>query len=326
MSIVVFGDIHFSDERPWSYSVGKEINKYFKQECIDNNEKNVGLFLGDITEKVHISPLVYELLFEFLSSLKFKKTYILMGNHDKKKKRGKIISPLSFLQMDDSPYPNIQVISEPTKLEEEGIPIICLPFKGQSEDENMAEYEAGLDPSWYEMKALVVGHFSDTTNTVIKDSLINLSKFKGEIVLGHIHNPISGHYIGAVVPNSVSEKGMRRFYRVYDSYNKFTPKEIPSLSDYVDISFPKPLTKPSTRIPIYTIYNCQSYESAQKMYPDIFIRKCVYEDLVDSSSFTQTLRLTNETSLIKVVEEWLETQSELSLNFKKKVKEYAETN
>jgi len=246
-----------------------------------------------------------------------------MGNHDKKKKRDKMISPLSFLQMENSPYPNIKLISDPSLITEEGIPLIFLPHRSHGESPSMEDYTSSLDPSWYDNpSALILGHFADTSDPNVRENSFDLRKFKGEVVLGHIHNPISSHYIGSIIPNSYSEKSFKRFYRCYTSNKDYSSIKIPSLLEYINAEFPKPLPKSSTKTPVYTIFNCQSVESAYKYYNNIYIRKCIYDNIVDAESFANALNLTSDKSLVKTIDSWLDTQESLSSNIKDKVKMY----
>ncbi len=327
MSIIVFGDLHLNDERPWSLEAGKALLDYFKNDCADNNDNNIGVFLGDITEKASISPLVYEMLFSLLSNLRFKRTYILSGNHDRKRKKGKLFSPLSFLQLEDSPYKNIRYITNPELYEEEGIPLIFLPFRSISEEPNMSQYVEGLDSSWYLMKnAKIFGHFTDTSNTSLRDNFIDVTKFQGEIILGHIHMPLSPNYVGSVVPNSITEKGIERYYRVYSKSGSHRKVKLPSIIDYFEVTFPEPIVAPTCKVPVFTVLNCQSVEAAVNLYPDFYIKKCIYENLVDTDSFSKAINFSDEKSLVKVIEGWLGEQKTLADPIKEKVKKYLQTN
>lgn len=326
-SIVVFGDLHLNDERPWSLEAGRALLDYLKNDCVDNCDSNIGIFLGDITEKASISPLVYEMLFSFLSNLRFKRTYILSGNHDRKRKRGQLFSPLSFLQLEDSPYKNIRYITSPELVEEEGMPLIFLPFKSHTEEPNMSQYVDGLEPAWYLKKnAKIFGHFTDTSNTSLRDNFIDVTKFQGEIILGHIHMPLSPNYVGSVVPNSTTEKQIKRFYRVYEKDGGHKKVALPSIIDYYEVKFPEPITPPDCKVPVYTVFNCQSVEAAINLYPDVYIKKCIYENLVDTDSFSKTVNFTDEKSLVKVINTWLDAQANIAETIKEKVKKYLQTN
>ena len=332
MSVVVFGDLHFNDERPWSLQAGREFIK-FLDSCPSNHEDNIGVFLGDITEKASLSPLVYELLFDFFHSLHFKYTYILRGNHDKKKRKDRWVAPLSFLRSNNSPYTKIEFIDEPKYVQPANErPLIFLPFRAPNEEPNMDTYVESLESSWYQNKdALVFGHFADTSSEAVRDNLINLKAFKGEIVLGHIHNPFSDNYIGSVMPNSLSEKNLERYYRVYTMRERGTgiwemkrdDIQLPNFLDYYDITFPEELPKVDCTIPIYTIHNCQSQEAATARYPGIYIRKCIYDNLVDADSFSDIIEsASSEHSLFNTTKLWLDSQDTISPSIKEKVLKY----
>ncbi len=205
-------------------------------------------------------------------------------------------------------------------------PLIFLPFRAPNEEPNMEAYAAQLEPLWYNLNdALIFGHFADTSSEAVRDNLIDLKRFTGSVVLGHIHNPFSDNYIGSVMPNSLSEKGLERYYRVYEKHSR-NDVRLPNFLDYYDVSFPEELPEVECSIPIFTIHNCQSADAAQARYPGIYIRKCIYDNLVDADSFSDLISsASTEHSLTKTITNWLDTQDTIAPSIKEKVMRYFHT-
>jgi calcineurin-like phosphoesterase family protein len=331
--VIAFGDLHLSDERPWNAAVGKEILNYIRT-CPYNTEENVGLFLGDLTEHVRVDGQTYNLLLEILDSLKFKKTYIVRGNHDfkKKKYRNDLTSPLRVLE-EGTRFPNIKLITEMTVIEECDLKILALPYIMPSEKHSLKDYES-FTPLVADVEYdIIAGHFADTSSSATRGESIDISYLKATYrCMGHIHNPISTSYIGALVPNATSEANQLRGIRVYwkgaCGYAEQRSEKLKTpLADYYEVRYPDPLPKTKALVPIWTIANCRDEAVARAQYgEDIFIRACTYDVTID---FTQFQRYTGAVatstqSKKELIEEFLgESKEKLSENVQKLVRSYA---
>lgn len=279
--IICFGDIHLSDARPWSLKVGKEIVTYIST-LSHNNPDNVGIFLGDLSESVINSGEVVELLLELLNSLKFKKSYIIIGNHDIKMKKGRITSPLSFLKNENLVPPNVELVWDDREEVVEKLRVLMLPHIHNDGFRSVKDYESMK----FSPTDLIVGHFADNSDPRAQDTPVNLDHIKHIWrCLGHIHTAISPSYIGSVVPNSISERGKARHIRIYQYGEPMKEEEIPNICDYYDVEYPNPLPEVTAKVPIWTVYNCKDPFIAETKYGPIFIRKCIYDIGVDLTNF-----------------------------------------
>jgi hypothetical protein len=298
--LIVIGDLHLSDERPWSYKVSKEIVDYILNNPL-NNESNEVIFLGDLTESAFNSGQVFELLHSMFLGLKFKRIYILIGNHDtKKNKQGQTTLSYSFLKNEF--FENVSIINEPTIIETEGMTVFALPWKfDMKEYNNLKGFEDEYD--------LIVGHFMDNT-VKIPGETIDISYLKSKYVcLGHIHDKNHPRYCGSIVPNSIEGAGLPRFIRTYTKEKGETLVKVPPIMDYHFVTFPKELPKVKTHNPVWTIMNCKDEAIAKAQYGDIFIRKAVYDISMDKEAFAKlgenlANKMGNKVSIQQLYEEW----------------------
>ena len=283
--VVCFGDIHFNESKPWSLAVGEEIIKYFRESPY-NNENNVAIFLGDIYDRITNTNNVTRLVLLFLSSLRFKKSYFLTGNHDLKMRSGEVVNSLSFInnsKLKDKYFPNCYLVEELKVIQEEGMNILLLPFIPKTKDRSMKEVYENLPSHILERNwDLVCGHFADTS-IFVYDEMIDISKLKSKYVcLGHIHVDVGNNYIGSLVATSLAEYQTVKHFRVYQknsitgevSESKISIK--PSFFDYEYVKYPDPLpVEKRAIITAYVINNCASESIAREKYGDIFIYKCI---------------------------------------------------
>jgi len=283
--VICIGDIHASDNRPWSYNVSKEVVDYIIHSP-HNNSGNSLVLLGDLTESAFLSGQIYELLLKLFSGLKYSKVYILVGNHDKKaNKQGKLVLSYKFLQGDLArelfPNTRIEVVSTRTVATIEGIDCLLLPYVFSDSGHGFETYEEISDDKHY---GVIFGHFTDTSDMAIKDRTVDISHLKSDYVcLGHQHNP-GNNYIGSVVPNSTSEQNKNRSIWCFskDTQGVYLTKEpIPNICDYHTVTFPENLPKVEAQYPIWTVLECASEDIAKEQYGDIFVLKCIYKAVMD---------------------------------------------
>lgn len=285
--LCAIGDLHLSDNRPWSYDVSRTIVKYII-DSPHNNPDNELVLLGDITESASMSGLLYDLLLNMFLALKYKTVYVLVGNHDKKpNKQGKLTLSYRFLMNRNIKKiftnSDIRVIDTAQIIEIEGMKCLMLPYIFN---------DSGLDFSYYEHLPselnqkydILFGHFSDTSQMEFTGKGVDISYIKRAYTcLGHQHNP-SDNYIGSVVPNSISEASKSRSIQLFTFGDKGPTRimePLPIISDYYTATFPKPLPTVEASIPIWTVTNCASPEIAIEHYGPMYITKCVYKPTLD---------------------------------------------
>jgi hypothetical protein len=282
MSIICLGDCHFSDARPWSYSVSKEVVKVLLTSEY-NNKDNTLVLLGDLTETAFPSGLITELLLTLFAGLKYDTVYVLVGNHDKKpNKQGRLVLSYKFLQSKNLSklFPNVTVIDDMTEVQIENNKCLFMPYLFSDSKLKWEDYEN--HSGTYD---IVFGHFTDTSNMDIKDRTIDITKINStHICLGHQHNP-DKNYVGSIVPNSTSEANKVRSFWVFDGKDK-NIVTLPKICDYYSTEFPLPLPPVEAKIPIWTLLNCASAEIALEHYGNIYIHKTMYSASIDIEGLT----------------------------------------
>ena len=155
--LYIFGDVHFSSLNAWSKKVGDKFIAWFKETFKNVDSDDEILFLGDITEKdTNPGDVIDQVTELFLfCSLMFKKTYVIMGNHDLKLFKDVPQYSIKFLNR----FNNVSVIKDVTDIISNDIKVRCLPFI-RKEGINVNKYYSEFDWSSYEEADLTVGHWN----------------------------------------------------------------------------------------------------------------------------------------------------------------------
>jgi len=327
--VIFFGDIHLSDERPWSSQTCSEIVSFI-QGLKENNEDNVAIFTGDMTEHVKLDGSTYTHLLDIFRSLRFKETFVILGNHDiKRKKRGVgYSSPLKILQSKKM-FPNITLINTYQILNIEGLKILVLPHL-TPEDGGVETYASLPKDIASDSFDIVTGHFADTSAYVTRGETVDISYLKTKhVCLGHIHNAVSPSYIGSLVPNAISEAGKSRFLRAYSKTGEEVRlRKIPvtCILDFYAVKYPEPLPVIKAKVPVWTIDNCRDESVARTLYGNIFIKACLYDVNINFSQFQKYTGVNAQTKSKKsLIQEWLQLNKDnVSEKIKKLVLDYAD--
>jgi len=279
MTINVLGDLHFRSDLWWS-DVAEKFLSWFEKAPLTGSL----IQLGDITDK-DVNPgdtldLVYR--FSEICVGKFDRTYLLVGNHDRKLYKGREQYSFKFLDR----MPNVTVIDQPKIYEMDGCKVGMIPFvrpRGMTIDEY---YETSLHPSFYSTEFdLLVGHLGIREKGAHYGG-IDVSKFKfHHMALGHIHSrsQYSAHgdkYVGSVAPFKVNEEvpgDLPRIVRVYSldsgSVVEEGPIEIPRFMTYDYVRFPDEIPpNKSSLIRVFTVGDCKNIFKARAHYPDHHVR------------------------------------------------------
>lgn len=315
MSLVTVGDLHLQSDRPWGLEVGEETVKWII-ENEHNDPKNTLVLLGDLTEKSVLTGSVYTLLMKLFTGLKYKKTYILVGNHDGKMgSRGAdvVYDFLKDPEIKSKLSTNIEVIHEVKNLLiDNAYNCLFLPHifpDGTHSNKDYANLPAEFKDKQYD---IVFGHFTNTSVTYMGEK-IDVSYLKSLCwAFGHIHNP-SEQYLGSLVPNSIAEAQQIRQIRVYEATPSGVRQTIEHLDrnicDYYTVNFPDPLPATTAIIPIFTVTNCKDISVARQQYGEIYIRKVVYDISMDSEAFSamsDSLKGKAEINISKMFDEYVE--------------------
>ncbi len=287
--VVSLGDLHFSDNRPWSFEVSKEVVKHIINSP-ENNPSNTLVLLGDLTEAAMLSGQMYELLLDLFVGLRYNNTYVIVGNHDRKANRqGKLVLAYKFLQDPKKKKlftSNIKVIDTVEEISIEDNKCLFLPYIFSDSGYDWKYYESLPDDIKNTHYDIIFGHYTDSSNISFKDRIVDTSYLKTKYwCIGHQHLP-GGNYLGSVIPNSTSEANHKRYQRHYFKVGKdteYSNLELPVFSDYYSITYPDSLPVVPAKFPVWTIHNCASEEIAKEQYGNLYIQKCIYQSTIDIS-------------------------------------------
>lgn len=286
--LVILGDIHFRDDKPWCIEVCKAFLNWFENWDL-NNENNTLLLAGDLVEKNLLTGFVADYLEKFWSLSKFKAIHICVGNHDLKTVNDRPQLAYEFYRN----KPNVFIYLEATETIIEGKKVLFLPYYT---DQNrygylMSDYYSNIstNPLFTNNYDLVLGHFSgpDAGFEGSTDVVKNLDKINTKkICLGHIHirdcNP--SVYIGSVYAGKKGENDLTRAAWYLDG-DTWKEQKLPVFNEFLMFSYPNDLPDSRALIPIYTILNCGSELVAKEKYGDIFIRR-ISADMSDTVTKT----------------------------------------
>lgn len=254
--VVFLGDLHFRSEEPF-YSASREFCNWFVNQDF-NNPDNTLIQLGDVLHESKSNGAVNYLMMDlFFRKLKFKKIYILQGNHDTSKQYGSGLKPLKVI-------PEVEVIEIPCEKEIEGLNYVFLPYyypysNGLRPMKEEYENPNFLDEFELHKPDYIVTHVSDETQTLDKH-YIDLSQFKCKRISGHIHIP-SENYLGTPYPTRSDERQKKNVIRVGNEH-----VEIPSFIDYYNIKFGESLPEVPAMAPIWEFFDAPSREAVNQMY------------------------------------------------------------
>ena len=281
--ICVLGDIHFNSSKDYMMKTCERFLDWYKTWNL-NVPQNTLILAGDLVHSAVNGGIVIHFLEEFASNSRFKEVHIVVGNHDKKKVDG--INQLAyefFLQKK-----NFKIYSKPEVVTIEDKKTLMLPYFVcvNNSGKTMSQYYSEITEYFDNDNDIIVGHFSGEECSFYgsSDLVYNLDTLRGKLCLGHIHtrqlNP--NRYLGSVFAGRNNENDSTRAVWVFDG-DDFREELLPIFNEFLYVTYPNPLPKSSAEVPIYTVLNCSSEETARNLYGDIYIRK-VTKDLVERSS------------------------------------------
>lgn len=270
--ICILGDVHFNSSKDYYIHIGNAFIDWFAN-WIHNNSANVLILAGDLVNTSVNGGIVIDQLERLILASKFKSIYLVVGNHDVKKKDGVEQLAYKFLAQ----KPNIHIIERLSLQQIEGANVLLLPhYLPEANEPTMVDYYSNLHKTIHNDILLTVGHFSDEQYTFGTDGVRNLEKLKTKyICLGHIHTRVNPkRYIGSVYTTRLGEHDNTRAAWLLDTATKqmlYDP--LPTFSEFLSAEYPNPLPETKAIVPIYTITNCASEQLARMQYGNIFIRK-----------------------------------------------------
>lgn len=295
--VIVVKDLHLKESEPYFSAQAAFLSWILSQEW--NNSKNCLIQLGDLFNNSCPTPKEYNLAETFLSKVNFKTVYLLAGNHDwSDTKKTFSILPLQNIK-------NTKLILEKEIIEIEGKRCAFLPYKNKYRE----EYSEVSDD--FTNTDLVFHHLEDETIAFGKNKQgINLSKWKGKRIGGHIHKSQKNYELGMPVQSRVDEKGQKNNLFCIDG-NKESYISIPKFLDYYDVEYGEPLPKVEAQFPIWDIHNAPSPSEARKFYFGNYIRKVFIKNKKESSIEVDKVQSKKKT-LIELFNEYISKRNDLS--------------
>lgn len=276
--IYEFGDAHFSSMNPWNRAVSFKILDWFKETFKNEKKENYAIFLGDVIDKAaspgDIIDIVFK-LFEFCSA-HFKKTYVLMGNHDIKSYRDFTFQTgLKFINN----FKDVELIDTVQILTIENKKILCMPFMKSDILDNINEYYSKFNWSKdgynNEIVDLAIGHWTikDENDIRFRDGVDITNIPAKQILCGHIHNRPDERYIGSLYPLNAEEMKCKfpRVYKIWHADNTWTDVPLPEFLTFETIEYGIELKKDDV-IRVYTVSDAPSETEAYKKYDGFFIK------------------------------------------------------
>ena len=295
-----FGDIHFSAMNIWNIEVGNRfVNWFINTFSVENHKQDTCLFAGDVTDKDtnpgRVIDQVYQ-LFEFCNKT-FKKTIVIMGNHDKKLYRGHEQNSLIFLNRFD----NVEVIEDVCQVEIEPNKTVLMMPHIRTEGVSINDYYNTFNfETQFSRSDVAFGHWTiQDENSIMYKNGVDTSRIPADtIICGHIHDRPRPEYLGSVYPCNPLQQVCKypRIYKIWNEDKTFTDVPLPNLLVYEDIDYPNPIDpeKNKDAIRLFTVYGASSKEEAQKFYSRWYIKSAVratQQELQEAEDFTKEKEL-----------------------------------
>ena len=244
------GDLHFSNLRDWDLESFENFLKWLDSYDFGDPEQCELLQLGDATERALNDGKPIDLLTRFAAivSKKFRKAYILGGNHCHKLDDYGVsqYSTQYLTSLDSEKF--VTIYDEKVFTTVGAMTVMALPFK-YTFSSLETYYNEQLPTGYYDTEVdLICGHVGifDEDHPYIDGLKLDKFKFKNA-VFGHIHQRVGKHkklYTGSVMPFRRSEEQteLQRCIKVYDER---TGQELPEIP-----------------IPIFRTYQVVDYRNA----------------------------------------------------------------
>lgn len=264
--IYFLGDMHVTTSHPWDVPFFEKFIEWFNS--INFESESTLIQLGDVFDKScnYGETTKYVTKFFKVASTKFKKIYILGGNHDLGLSKNKYQYATSYLE---ECFDNIECVFDEKILEIENTKIGFMPHK-KIKGKTLVEYYDDLDN--FEAD-IYCGHVGLKEPSLFFEG-INADKLKGEKVMGHIHTRngvYKEYYAGSIRPLKINEVGteLPREIIAYKEKEKQIGIQIPELLKFKTIYLGDEID--DYPLTLYTVKNCNREEEAKKAYPNAYI-------------------------------------------------------
>lgn len=296
--ILGFGDVHFSAINKWNISAGNNFINWFEAQDFGDREDVESVWAGDIGERDTSPGIVIDQINRLFTACrkKFKHTYIIVGNHDKKLYHDVLQHTLMFLDA----YEEITVINSPKSLiTENGFSLLGLPHLHVSETGALSLNDyyswllstSQLLPLKGDKFDVCCGHWNieEGEGHGFASEGVDITPLQDKVncwMLGHIHTRPRKEYLGSIWPNKYDEQDSKykRCYKEFNSNGQTIEMPLPEFLHYSTIKLGDeiPQEQPNCEY-VYCISNCSSELVAKEKYPNINIRAIEKKAKVDFS-------------------------------------------
>lgn len=286
--IAILGDWHLSSRKTYHRDIAEATLEWFASWHY-NKSGNILIHVGDLVDSAVNGGLVIEFVERFANTSKFDHIYIVVGNHDVKRRDGIPQLAYSFLER----RPDVTLVASPREYDIDGVRTLLMPhFIPGPGQESMKDFYSSIADHFPGPFDLAVGHFNDDTVGALSGTgaIANLHRLNTtHLCLGHIHKRVHPErYIGSMFATRVNEVDSSRAAWLIDTNTKTKTEELlPVFVEYSTVEYPNPLPAPTGIVPVYTISNCPSEEVARQTYGDINIRKIVHP--LEQSEMTSSI-------------------------------------
>jgi hypothetical protein len=293
MNLIRLNDLHIREKRPF-YDALKSFFDWFLKTSGINTKENILWINGDIFHKAHPTPHEYTMFFDFIERCKFKKIYLLTGNHDYALLTGNSLEP--FINFQNRVY----VIENPEIIKIENLDILALPYIYDFvlDNNTMKNYYENLPEEFSNKKYdYVFYHFEDKTAEFREGHGVNIDYLNADYFdAGHIHVNFNDHYHGVPVISRFDERGHEGTILSIDCLTKDRKIiKVPKFLDYYEVTYPNDF--PNLDKDIYPIYNlhdvptkniAESYYTEKYKDRELWFRSS-YKKKVDSIKNTKKI-------------------------------------
>jgi DNA repair exonuclease SbcCD nuclease subunit len=260
--LIVVGDIHLRENDPY-FTQGKLFLDWLFTN--HNESENSLLLLGDLVESINVSHELLEVYIDyFVNVSKFKKIYILQGNHD--------CTISSTLLSAFKPLKNVEVILEAKSLILGKVHALCLPhFDYTQSGVSMVDFYSNPDEDIKKIEFDFCFHHVEDETEHFSSKFCDLSTYRVKTFMaGHIHTETitkGGHYLGSPIFNSRSEQNKVPIIASIDLLSKeYSIIEVPIWLKYYDVEYPNVLPAIDTPLAVITVDDSLDREETIKFY------------------------------------------------------------
>lgn len=253
-------DRHTTKKIPHYYA-HKDYNEWLLSQPY-NNEHTTFVSTGDWYHVAVPDPEEIDITEKFINDSKFKKIYILAGNHDFSTSE-KVYSILPLRN-----NPRVEIITEPCVKNIDGDKVVFLPFMKNTK--YMKEVYENLSDEYKNAKYLVY-HFDDES---VSKRGINLSYLKALYRIGgHNHLPRENYELCVPIIGKYDERQQQPTLLFVDAQKSHKIVNIPIFIDYYEIEYGTEVPKVEAKYPIFNILNAPSKKQGEIFYKGQYIHE-----------------------------------------------------